>query len=109
MMKLEKFYQKLSEIPEAPDLFSNIDKKISRRKTGRNITMSILAIFIISVFIMNPLNFNGNIQNEQIMPSVAAIEEELPQDILDVIQSINDYFNDTTFEYSLLDMYTYME
>ena len=110
-MKQEKFYQKLSEIPDAPDLFNQIDSRILRRKKIRYIVASVTAVLIISVCIVSLSDFNGIMLTKQpeVSLSVSVIEEELPQEIIDEIQFISDYFNDTTFEYSLLDMYTYMD
>ena len=106
-MEKEKFYQKLSEIPEAPDLFDRIEKELFQKKTQKKPLIPMVATLLLAVGILVYANFYKI--SQPVSTELAISEQVLSQEVIDEFQLVRDFFSDTVNEYSLLDMYVFLE
>lgn len=102
-MKQEEFYSRLSEVPPVPDsIYPAVAKEIGRKKSIQKTVWALAACLILAIGITSYTSF----QNKE---QPVASSQELPEEIIDELQILNDFVNGNSLDeeiamYAVVDM-----
>lgn len=102
-MKREKFYSRLPEVPPVPDsIYPAVEKEIRRHRTILKTVWALAACLILAIGITGYYSF----QNKE---QPVASSQELPEEIIDELQILNDFVNGNSLDedmamYAVVDM-----
>ncbi len=102
-MKQEKFYSTLPEVPPVPDsIYPAVEKEVRRHRAIQKTVWALAACLILAIGITGYYPF----QNKE---QPIASSQELPEEIIDDLQILNDFVNGNSLDeeiamYAVVDM-----
>lgn len=96
-MKQEKFYQLLSDIPAAPDLYPEIESEILKKSSNSmfRYIWSIAATFILAIGI---IQYSNNHSQQSFNNLLSISKEPLTEDVTDELQIISDLLDGVSID-----------
>lgn len=94
-MKAEEFYQKLSEVPDLPDIFPQIETTLQRRRNIRRYVLAVAAALTMTISLISYIQFNFQSETKN---EIAYTAQELPLEITEELQIISDFFDGSTID-----------